>query len=75
MWDFLNAVFVFFLPHSTFTAFEVDPSVNSFELQNLESNSAYRVQLSAFTAAGEGERSDSKHFVTNLPGKLIFFMR
>ncbi|KAK2911490.1 hypothetical protein Q8A67_003623 [Cirrhinus molitorella] len=50
-------------------SFKVDPSINSYELQNLESHSAYRVQLSAFTAAGEGELSDSKHFVTNMTAK------
>ncbi|XP_042606633.1 interleukin-6 receptor subunit beta-like isoform X2 [Cyprinus carpio] len=64
---FLLGYYIYLTEDNNETSFEVDPSVNSFELQNLESNSAYRVQLSAFTAAGEGERSDSKHFVTNLP--------
>ncbi|XP_065140620.1 interleukin-12 receptor subunit beta-2 isoform X2 [Paramisgurnus dabryanus] len=42
------------------------PSLNSFQLQKLKSNSAYRVQLAAFTAAGEGQRSEPKPFVTNM---------
>lgn len=55
----------------TFSALEVDPSINRFELLNLESNRAYRVQLSAFTAAGEGQRSDFKHFETNPTGEYF----
>ncbi|XP_050965076.1 leukemia inhibitory factor receptor [Labeo rohita] len=64
---FLLGYYISITEDNNETFFKVDPSVNSYELQNLESNSAYRVQLSAFTAAGEGERSDSKHFVTNPP--------
>ncbi|XP_042580952.1 protein sidekick-1 isoform X1 [Cyprinus carpio] len=63
---FLLGYYIYLMWDNNETSFTVDPSVNSYELQNLESNSAYRVQLSAFTAAGEGERSDFKHFVTNL---------
>ncbi|XP_073807588.1 uncharacterized protein isoform X4 [Danio rerio] len=49
------------------TSIKVDPSINSYELLNLQSSSAYSVQLCAFTVAGEGERSDVKHFVTDQP--------
>ncbi|KAF4113609.1 hypothetical protein G5714_006154 [Onychostoma macrolepis] len=62
---FLLGYYIYLTWDNSKTSFTVDPSINSYELQNLESNSAYRVQLSAFTTAGEGERSDFKHFVTN----------
>ncbi|KAK3508682.1 hypothetical protein QTP70_003314 [Hemibagrus guttatus] len=42
----------------------VHPSMNSYELLNLQSGSIYCVELSAFTAAGEGKRSESKCFDT-----------
>ncbi|XP_016336111.1 interleukin-6 receptor subunit beta-like [Sinocyclocheilus anshuiensis] len=64
---FLLGYCIYLTEDNNETSFKVDPSINSYELQNLESNSAYRVQLSAFTAAGEGERSDFTHFVTKLP--------
>ncbi|XDV20008.1 hypothetical protein PO909_025392 [Leuciscus waleckii] len=64
---FLLGYYVYYKEDNNETSFKVDPSINSFELLNLESNSAYHVQLSAFTAAGEGKRSDFKHFVTNPP--------
>ncbi|XP_026110491.1 interleukin-31 receptor subunit alpha-like isoform X2 [Carassius auratus] len=64
---FLLGYYIYLTEDNNETSFKVDPSVNSYELQNLESNSVYRVQLSAFTAAGEGERSDYTHFVTNPP--------
>ncbi|XP_056314403.1 uncharacterized protein LOC130229558 [Danio aesculapii] len=53
------------------TSIEVNLSINSHELLNLESSSAYRVELSAFTVAGEGERSDVKHFVTDQPDLTV----
>ncbi|KAB5522351.1 hypothetical protein PHYPO_G00158550 [Pangasianodon hypophthalmus] len=40
----------------------VHPSVNSYELLNLRSGSNYCVQLSAYTAAGEGKQSTLKCF-------------
>ncbi|XP_059402276.1 protein sidekick-1-like isoform X2 [Carassius carassius] len=64
---FLLGYYIYLTEDNNETSFKVDPSVNSYELQNLESNSVYRVQLSAFTAVGEGKRSDSTHFVTNRP--------
>ncbi|KAK7173778.1 hypothetical protein R3I93_003565 [Phoxinus phoxinus] len=63
---FLLGYYIYYTEDNNEISFKVDPSINSFELLNLESKSAYRVQLSAFTAAGEGVRSDVKHFVTNL---------
>ncbi|XP_052398958.1 leukemia inhibitory factor receptor isoform X2 [Carassius gibelio] len=63
---FLLGYYIYLTWDNNETSFTVDPSINKYELENLESNCAYRVQLSAFTAAGEGERSDFKHFVTNL---------
>nr|XP_040052779.1 interleukin-6 receptor subunit beta [Gasterosteus aculeatus aculeatus] len=42
----------------------VDPTLNSFELRNLESGTAYEVQMSGFTAAGEGVRSPATRFKT-----------
>ncbi|XP_056602242.1 interleukin-31 receptor subunit alpha isoform X2 [Triplophysa dalaica] len=62
---FLLGYIIYYTEDNTEASYKVDPSLNSYELQNLKSNSAYRVQLSAFTAAGEGERSDPKPFVTN----------
>ncbi|XP_043095278.1 interleukin-31 receptor subunit alpha [Puntigrus tetrazona] len=62
---FLLGYYIYLTWENNETTFTVDSSSNSYELQNLESNSAYRVQLSAFTAAGEGERSDFKHFDTH----------
>ncbi|XP_022523552.2 protein sidekick-2 isoform X1 [Astyanax mexicanus] len=44
----------------------VDPHVNSYELQNLQSRNQYHVQLSAYTAAGVGKRSDYISCKTNL---------
>ncbi|XP_056121445.1 leukemia inhibitory factor receptor [Rhinichthys klamathensis goyatoka] len=64
---FLLGYYIYYTEDNNETSFKVDPSLNSFKLLNLKSNSAYRVQLSAFTAAGEGERTDFKHFVTNPP--------
>ncbi|XP_067293998.1 interleukin-31 receptor subunit alpha [Pseudorasbora parva] len=64
---FLLGYNIYYTKDNNETSLKVDPSINSFELLNLESNSAYHVQLSAFTAAGEGQRSDFKHFVTNPP--------
>ncbi|XP_037340412.2 protein sidekick-2 [Pungitius pungitius] len=43
----------------------VDPTLNSFELRNLKSGTAYEVQVSGFTAAGEGVRSPGSLFKTN----------
>lgn len=37
----------------------VDPSVNSYKLVNLRSGSMYCVEVSAYTAAGEGKQSKS----------------
>lgn len=42
----------------------VNPNINSYELLNLQSGSIYCVQLSAYTAAGEGKRSEPKCFET-----------
>lgn len=42
----------------------VNSNVNSFEFLNLRSGSIYCVQLSAYTAAGEGKRSERKCFDT-----------
>lgn len=42
----------------------VHPSVNSYQLLNLRSGSIYCVVLSAFTAPGEGKRSEPKCFET-----------
>ncbi|XP_016116864.1 leukemia inhibitory factor receptor-like, partial [Sinocyclocheilus grahami] len=64
---FLLGYCIYLTEDNNETSFKVDPSMNSYELQNLESNSAHRVLLSAFTAAGEGERSDFTHFVTKPP--------
>ncbi|XP_053341347.1 interleukin-31 receptor subunit alpha [Clarias gariepinus] len=38
----------------------VDPSVNSYKLMNLRSGSMYCVEVSAYTAAGEGKQSELK---------------
>lgn len=46
----------------------VDPTLNSFELRNLESGTAYEVQMSGFTAAGEGVRSPATRFKTEEQG-------
>ncbi|KAI7812557.1 interleukin-31 receptor subunit alpha [Triplophysa rosa] len=62
---FLLGYIIYYTEDNTEASYKVDPSLNSYELQNLKINSAYRVQLAAFTAAGEGERSDPKPFVTN----------
>ncbi|XP_051748670.1 interleukin-6 receptor subunit beta isoform X2 [Ctenopharyngodon idella] len=62
---FLLGYYIYYTEDNNEIPLEVDPSINRFELLNLESNRAYRVQLSAFTAAGEGQRSDFKHFETN----------
>ncbi|ROJ44569.1 Leukemia inhibitory factor receptor [Anabarilius grahami] len=64
---FLLGYYIHYTEDNNEISLEVDPSKNRFELLNLESNRAYRVQLSAFTAAGEGKRSDFKHFETNPP--------
>ncbi|XP_067264454.1 interleukin-12 receptor subunit beta-2 isoform X1 [Chanodichthys erythropterus] len=64
---FLLGYYIYYTEDNNEIPLEVDPSINRFELLNLESNRAYRVQLSAFTAAGEGQRSDFKHFETNPP--------
>ncbi|XP_051976584.1 interleukin-31 receptor subunit alpha-like [Xyrauchen texanus] len=64
---FLQGYIIFYTENNTETSITVDPSLNSYELLNLKSNSAYRIQLSAFTVAGEGERSDPKPFVTHPP--------
>ncbi|XP_051547583.1 interleukin-6 receptor subunit beta isoform X2 [Myxocyprinus asiaticus] len=64
---FLQGYIIYYTENNTETSIIVDPSLNSYELLNLKSNSAYQIQLSAFTAAGEGERSDPKPFVTNPP--------
>ncbi|XP_077062407.1 interleukin-6 receptor subunit beta [Siphateles boraxobius] len=62
---FLLGYYIYYTDDNNEASFKVDPSINSFELLNLERNRAYRVQLSAFTAAGEGKRSGFKHFDTN----------
>ncbi|XP_051533155.1 uncharacterized protein LOC127428674 isoform X2 [Myxocyprinus asiaticus] len=64
---FLLGYNISYTEYNTETFIIVDPSLNSYELLKLKSNSAYQIQLSAFTAAGEGERSDPKPFVTNPP--------
>ncbi|XP_074547054.1 interleukin-31 receptor subunit alpha [Halichoeres trimaculatus] len=43
----------------------VDQMSNSCELENLESSTTYKVQISGFTKAGEGERSSEILFQTN----------
>nr|XP_055056945.1 interleukin-31 receptor subunit alpha [Misgurnus anguillicaudatus] len=62
---FLLGYKIYYIEDDTESFTVMHPSLNSFELQKLKSNSAYRVQLAAFTAAGEGQRSDPKPFVTN----------
>ncbi|KAA0716514.1 Contactin-1 Neural cell recognition molecule F11 [Triplophysa tibetana] len=62
---FLLGYIIYYTEDNTEEPYKVDPSLNSYVMQNLKFNTAYRVQLSAFTAAGEGERSDPKPFVTN----------
>ncbi|XP_035246177.1 interleukin-31 receptor subunit alpha [Anguilla anguilla] len=45
-----------------------DAGANGYTLSDLKSQTAYEVQLSAFTAAGEGARSASFYFETANPG-------
>lgn len=59
LFNFQYAGYVDVLPDIT-----VDPSMNSYELLNLQSGSTYCVRLSAYTAAGEGKRSESMCFET-----------
>ncbi|KAM8742846.1 interleukin-6 receptor subunit beta [Acanthopagrus schlegelii] len=42
----------------------VDPEINSYELSDLKSGTAYEVQISGFTRAGEGVRSKESLFKT-----------
>ncbi|KAM8827360.1 interleukin-6 receptor subunit beta [Spinachia spinachia] len=57
----------------------VDPTRSSFELRNLTSGTVYEVQISGFTAAGEGVRSPASLFRTtdeessDLRGVIILF--
>ncbi|XP_036436138.1 interleukin-31 receptor subunit alpha isoform X2 [Colossoma macropomum] len=43
----------------------VDPHMNSYKLINLQSRNEYHVQLSAYTAAGQGKRSALTYIKTN----------
>uniref|UniRef100_UPI0037E881DB interleukin-31 receptor subunit alpha n=1 Tax=Semicossyphus pulcher TaxID=241346 RepID=UPI0037E881DB len=55
--------------HHTGTSTErnitVDPMFNKYELEDLESGTAYKVQISGFTKAGAGVRSTEGLFKTN----------
>ena len=46
----------------------VDPEINSYELSDLKSGTAYEVQISGFTRAGEGVRSKESLFKTTPKG-------
>lgn len=46
----------------------VDPELNSYELLDLKSGTAYEVQISGFTRAGEGVRSKESLFKTTSQG-------
>lgn len=59
LYNFQYSGYVEVLPDIT-----VHPSVNSYQLLNLRSGSIYCVVLSAFTAPGEGKRSEPKCFET-----------
>ncbi|XP_076871638.1 interleukin-31 receptor subunit alpha isoform X2 [Brachyhypopomus gauderio] len=48
----------------------VESNVNSYTFLNLQSRTMYRVQLSAYTAAGEGLPSDSLYIDTKPPDSL-----
>ncbi|XP_028273409.1 protein sidekick-1 isoform X2 [Parambassis ranga] len=43
----------------------VDPELNNYKLENLISSTTYRVQISGFTSAGVGVRSEELLFKTN----------
>ncbi|XP_055792119.1 interleukin-6 receptor subunit beta-like [Salvelinus fontinalis] len=49
----------------------VDAGSTSYELVDLQSNTMYRVQLSAFTGAGMGVRSSAAYFETKPEGLLV----
>ncbi|KAM6975868.1 leukemia inhibitory factor receptor [Tautogolabrus adspersus] len=51
----------------------LDPAFNTYELEDLESGTAYKVQLSGFTEAGEGVLSSEILFNTNNKALLALF--
>ncbi|XP_041816671.1 leukemia inhibitory factor receptor [Chelmon rostratus] len=53
---------------STESNITVDPELNSYELTDLKSGTAYKVQISGFTQAGAGVRSTASLFKTNHQG-------
>ncbi|XP_058238864.1 oncostatin-M-specific receptor subunit beta isoform X2 [Hemibagrus wyckioides] len=61
---FLQGYIIRYTQDSSNKDITVKPSMNSYQLLNLRSGSIYCVELSAFTAAGEGKRSESKCFDT-----------
>ncbi|XP_068190392.1 interleukin-31 receptor subunit alpha isoform X2 [Antennarius striatus] len=56
----------------TETNISVDPALNSYELQDLQSGTTYQVQLSGFTQAGAGVRSKERLITTNQKGNSHF---
>ncbi|XP_028318564.1 interleukin-31 receptor subunit alpha-like isoform X2 [Gouania willdenowi] len=48
----------------------VDPSLNVYELENLQSGTPYQVQISGFTSGGTGVRSTASFFKTNLKANV-----
>ncbi|XP_060769423.1 uncharacterized protein LOC132876147 isoform X2 [Neoarius graeffei] len=61
---FLQGYIIYYTQDKREKNITVDPSMNSYELQNLRSGSTYCLLLSAYTAAGEGKRSGSMCFDT-----------
>lgn len=49
----------------------VDPEFNSYKLENLISGTMYRVQISGFTSAGVGVRSEELLFKTSSEGWIV----
>ncbi|XP_036384665.1 interleukin-31 receptor subunit alpha [Megalops cyprinoides] len=58
-------------PGQNISVVTVHPSRNNYTLSNLESKTVYRVQLSAFTKAGEGVRSTDLYIETKQPDYRI----
>lgn len=48
----------------------VNPDVNTHTLERLKSGTPYEVQVSGFTRAGVGVRSEPRAFTTGHPGQV-----